>query len=213
MKRSAAVSCIFSLIFLAGLASAQSLAEIAKKEKEKRESAPAAQKVPIITEDELKRARGGTFSVTGQPVWREELEREPETPDQPKRISGMDEMRERAAAFEDRLATLSDRVQSRDDKLRRYVEACYEKYTLQAIPAVSGYYAGITWTDPFLPLLALANETMPECRGLWSDIEALSSSIREEWRSLEEAARQKGVPPGLMRDLARKYGLDWPGPQ
>jgi hypothetical protein len=79
MKRSAAVSCIFSLIFLAGLASAQSLAEIAKKEKEKRESAPVAQKVPIITEDELKRVRGGTFSVTGQPIWSEESEREPES--------------------------------------------------------------------------------------------------------------------------------------
>jgi hypothetical protein len=211
MKRSAAVSCIFSLIFLAGLASAQSLAEIAKKEK--RESAPVAQKVPIITEDELKRVRGGTFSVTGQPVWSEESGREPESRGQPKRISEMDEMRERAAAFEDRLASLSDRVQQREGKLRRYVEACSDKYTLQAIPAVNGYYAGIAWTDPWIPLLALANETMPECRGLWSDIEALSSSIREEWRAIEEAARQKGVLPGLMRDLGRKYGLDWPGPQ
>lgn len=45
---------------------AQSLAEVAKKEKERRERKPDDESVPVIDDEELARSRGGRLSVTGR---------------------------------------------------------------------------------------------------------------------------------------------------
>jgi len=54
----------------------------------------------------------------------------------------------------------------------------------------------------------ISNETTPFCRELWSDIEQDAEEVELRMNVLSDEARRRGVLPGHLRDLARKYGLD-----
>lgn len=138
-------------------------------------------------------------------------EAEPDSPpsietiaDEGSKPSGMDEMRARADELEPRMAAIGRIADRLDENYRRYLDACHEKYTAAA---ASPHTVQPHYYDPYQPLV-ISNETTPICRKLWSDIERDAEDIELEMRAVSEDARRRGVLPGHLRDLARKYGLD-----
>ena len=120
--------------------------------------------------------------------------------------SSMEEMQARAAEFEPRMAEIGRIADRVDENYRRYMDACYEKYTT----GTTSPHAATLYYEPYQPI-AISNETTPYCRELWSDIEGDAEEVELAMKALTEAARQRGVLPGHVRDLARKYRLDREG--
>ena len=125
--------------------------------------------------------------------------------DEPTR-SSMEEMQARAAELEPRMAEIGRIADRVDENYRRYMDACYEKYTT----GTTSPHAATLYYEPYQPI-AISNETTPYCRELWSDIEGDAEEVELAMKALTEAARQRGVLPGHVRDLARKYRLDREG--
>ncbi len=142
--------------------------------------------------------------------------------------SSMEEFRDRVAEFEPRIGEISKTADVLDDNYRRYLDACYQKSTTGSYSGrASGYSygaaAGRDWfavygaqTDlayggTYSGSTSINNETTPYCRELWSDILDGSREINQAMKELQQDARRKGVLPGHMRDLRRKYRLDWEG--
>lgn len=124
------------------------------------------------------------------------------------RPSGMEEMRARADELEPRVAAIGRIAARVDENFRRYMDACYEKYTAAtASPHAATAY---DYYDPYQPI-AIDNETTPYCRKLWSDIERDSEAVELAMQAIAEEARRGGVLPGHLRDLAAKYRLDRDG--
>jgi hypothetical protein len=49
----------------------------------------------------------------------------------------------------------------------------------------------------------------PDCRAARENIVSAASRIRSAMQQAEESARVTGVAPGTIRDIRRKYGMDW----
>lgn len=120
--------------------------------------------------------------------------------------SSMEEMRARAAELEPPMAEIGRIADRIDENYRRYMGACHEKYTT----AVTSPHAATPYYQPY-QRLAFSNETTPYCRELWSDIENDADEVELTMKALTEEARRRGVLPGHVRDLARKYRLDREG--
>jgi hypothetical protein len=127
----------------------------------------------------------------------------PAVPDETPTRSGMEEMQARADELEPRVAAIGDIAERVDENYRRYMDACYEKYTA----ATASPHAAMDYYDPYQPL-AISNETTPYCRKLWSDIERDAEAVELAMQALTEEARRRGVLPGHVRELAREYNLD-----
>lgn len=146
--------------------------------------------------------------------------------------SSMEELRDRVAEFEPRIGEISKTADGLDDNYRRYLDACYQKSTTaESSGSYSGHASGRTYgaaagrdwfavygsqTDlayggTYSGSTSINNETTPYCRELWSDILDGSRAINKAMKELQQDARRKGVLPGHMRDLRKKYRLDWEG--
>ena len=124
------------------------------------------------------------------------------TADEPTR-SSMEEMQSRASALEPRVAEIGRIATRVDENFRRYRDACHEKYTT----GTTSPHTATPYFDPYQPI-AVSNETTPYCRKLLSDIETGANDVDQAMESLAEDARRRGVLPGHLRDLIRKYDLD-----
>ena len=144
----------------------------------------------------------------------------------------MEILRERAAELEPRMAEIARVADRLDDNFRRYVDACYEKYTTAD---TSGTYGGggraytqgaaagrdwfavyeseseFTYGGTYSQSTSIRNESTPYCRELWSDVIDGAREVNDGIVNLQEQARRNGVLPGHLRDLRRKYRLDWSG--
>jgi hypothetical protein len=119
-----------------------------------------------------------------------------------------------------------------DDNYRRYIDACYQKYTTAkssgaASGRARGYSQGVVagrdwfvvygaesemaYQGSYTESTAVNNETTAYCRELWSDIVDGAQDINQSMKAIQEDARRKGVLPGHLRDLRRKFRLDWEG--
>jgi len=146
--------------------------------------------------------------------------------------SSMDELRDRVTEFEPRIGEISKKADTLDDNYRRYVDACYQKSTTaESSGSYSGHASGYSYgaaagrdwfavygarTDmayggTYNGSTSISNETTPYCRELWSDIVNGSREVNTAMKELQQDARRKGVLPGHMRDLRKKYRLDWEG--
>lgn len=56
-----------------------------------------------------------------------------------------------------------------------------------------------------------AAESRPECLNLRGEIQGLRTTVRHGITEAEERARRAGVYPGVLRDIRRAHGMDWPG--
>jgi hypothetical protein len=58
----------------------------------------------------------------------------------------------------------------------------------------------------------IKNSDLPECRLLLADVQALFATIKAGVRDVVDSARKAGFPyPGEIRDLRKKYHLEWEG--
>jgi hypothetical protein len=146
--------------------------------------------------------------------------------------SSMEEFKARVAEFEPRMGEISKTADLLDDNYRRYIDACYQKYTTaessgsfsgRARERSQGAAAGRDWfvvygaeTDmtfggSYSENTVVSNETTAYCRELWSDIVNGSREVNQSMKALQQEARRKGVLPGHLRDLRRRFRLDWEG--
>jgi hypothetical protein len=83
---------------------------------------------------------------------------------------------------------------------RRYEESCEGKTTngswVLPLDPDSGVYVANT---------EIRNETTPSCRSLLSDLIQSADTIKTNIDAVEEAARVRGIWPGVVRDLYAKY--------
>jgi len=146
--------------------------------------------------------------------------------------SSMEEFRDRIAEFEPRIGEISKTADVLDDNYRRYFDACYQKSTTAGSSgsfsghasgysygaaagrdwfAVYGAQSDMAYGGTYSGSTSINNETTPYCRELWSDIVDGAREINQAMKALQQDAKRKGVLPGHMRDLRRKYRLDWKG--
>jgi S1-C subfamily serine protease len=119
--------------------------------------------------------------------------------------SDTDLRRERGAEqFDVAVQTLARQANNIDAQWRRYRAACAGKSSAGAVYGRDWF--GV-WSDP----VVIDNESLPECRGLLSDVIALAGAVRLGMQDAEEAARRADVYPGTRRDIRRKYSMDWSG--
>ncbi|HXV64537.1 MAG TPA: hypothetical protein VEK15_27820, partial [Vicinamibacteria bacterium] len=52
---------------------------------------------------------------------------------------------------------------------------------------------------------------LPQCEGLWERLVTRANQVRRAMRELLEDARRERILPGVIRDLRRKYRLEWSG--
>jgi len=50
----------------------------------------------------------------------------------------------------------------------------------------------------------------PDCRAARANIVTAAGSVRAGMARAEEQARRAGVPPGIVRDVEKRYAMDWP---
>jgi S1-C subfamily serine protease len=112
------------------------------------------------------------------------------------------------AQFERTVQTLARAADQIDTQWRRYRAACLEKTAVGIV--VSGN--GRDWFGALgSGTVAIANESLPECLALRSDIVTLGARVAAGMEQAGEAARRAGVYPGIAREIRVKYRMDWPG--
>lgn len=149
---------------------------------------------------------------------------------QPPALSSTEEMQQRAAVFRPRLARVAQVSDHLDNNFRRYIDACYRKFT---VSSVSGQTTGsgqsygyggafgrswfavwegssqLAWQESWTGQSVVSNESTVECRMLWSDIEASAAQIRRDIDAIDDDARRAMVAPGFIRDLKREFRLSF----
>jgi hypothetical protein len=59
--------------------------------------------------------------------------------------------------------------------------------------------------------VTLAPQSAYNCDGFYDSVNKDATAIRTEMTRAAEGARRAGLYPGVMRDLRKRYRLDWPG--
>jgi hypothetical protein len=146
--------------------------------------------------------------------------------------SSMEEFQARVAEFEPRMNEIARTADLLDDNYRRYIDACYQKYTsAESSGSFSGRARGysqgaatgrdwfavyteesrMAFEGTYSESTSISNESTAYCRELWSDILDGSREVNQSMKALQQDARRKGVLPGHLRDLRRRFRLDWEG--
>ena len=126
------------------------------------------------------------------------------------------------------LAALSRRADTLDANARRYVDACYNKYTSGAASGVSvgrgaayslgaavgsgGWaawdtYSRFAWQESWAADTSVDNATTAFCRSLWSDVENDYAVVSRGLAAVDDLGRRAGIHPGAVRDLRASYGF------
>lgn len=165
---------IAALLFLIAFpASAQSLGELAKKEKERRQKLPPSK---VITEEDLKKVGGDTFSVSGveaAPSTRQESE------------TGSSANSSSSPSQKDReIAELHARYQQRYDSQKASIARAQEH--LADCQAARGIYI-------------LNRASKRDCRSAEQSVREAEDALRRIEDELMNEARKAGIPPGRVR--------------
>ena len=124
---------------------------------------------------------------------------------QPSTKSETDLMRERGTEqFETTVRTLAKLADNIDDLWRRYRAGCGGQSTYAAV-------SGRDWFGIWSDAVVVDNQSLPECRGQWSDIVVLAARVSAGMQGAEEDARRAAVYPGTRRDIRKRYGMEWSG--
>lgn len=134
------------------------------------------------------------------------------------------------AAYGPTLLSLSRVADSFLANYQRYDDACYRKVTrvttqgssvgsgsASAAGAIAGRdWAGLWaaeasfgWREDWAKETNLDNASTSRCRSLWSDIQRESDQLQAGIDQIEDSARRIGIFPGVVRDLRSRYGLVW----
>jgi hypothetical protein len=204
------------VLSLAADGSAQSLGEVAKKEKVRRE------------ENAQNGASAREYQSSGGPI-EQDVVREEETPE-PLAASALDAEREKAKELEPRFAEIAREADKLDALFERWKNECHGRYTVTPRPGTA------TAVDPTASydvrfgrswLIVLENPNAlevatpgpggktvstaetPQCQKQRREVVASAMWVKESLEEVLERARKKGILPGMVRELRRKYRLDW----
>jgi hypothetical protein len=116
--------------------------------------------------------------------------------------SATDDMREQGIVKYDRVVQMvARRASELDSYWRRIKENC-------AARSASGYDR--EWFGVFDGRSALTSPD-PSCIGAFKDLSELANEVRETMVSAQDEARRASVLPGQLRDIRRRYRLEWSG--
>jgi S1-C subfamily serine protease len=104
--------------------------------------------------------------------------------------------------YEQAIAVLARRADALDGHWRSFKSSCYE-----------GRVAG-SFDHEWFALWdqrAMLGAVSPGCGPSFADIRRIAHDIRNGVLGAEESARQTGVYPGMLREIRRRYRLDYPG--
>jgi S1-C subfamily serine protease len=122
-------------------------------------------------------------------------------------LSDTDALRERGLGeFEKAVEMLARNADDIDAEWRRYRAACAGKATYGTFVNGRAWFA--IWNQG---TIVIDNQSLPECRALRSDIEALAERVSVGMKDAEEHARRAGVFPGAARAVRARFSMDWPG--
>lgn len=219
-------------LFLTLLLSAQSLGEVAEREKKRRQdNREAGVEAP-------------SYTMVG-----ESIERENEGGDEPADSSGgsskpsetiapeddvspLEQARERGKILEPRMEEISFAADRVDRLYERYMNECYGRYAVGVTPPGIGIPVqpptahvgmGRNWfvvldtpsafTTPVqtAPGGNILFVETPQCESLRNNLVQSANEVRDAMRELLELARRESILPGVVRELREKYRLEWSG--
>jgi len=118
--------------------------------------------------------------------------------------SSTDLSRERGALqFEAIVRGTAQQADTIDRYWRQYEAACATA-PARHVPDGRDWF-GI-WASP---ASAKNRDAAPRCQAALVDLTKAASQVRTVMKAAEEEARRAGVSPGVVRDIRRKYALDW----
>ena len=105
-------------------------------------------------------------------------------------------------AFDRDMAALAQQAAQVDGYWQRFNAACATEAARRAATA-----AGSAWPKGALDYVGRDRN----CPYWLNDMDSMSREFEAAMRKASEAARRTGVFPGTMREVRRKYKLDWTG--
>ncbi len=106
--------------------------------------------------------------------------------------------------FEKEVIQYAKKADQMDIEYRRYKDSCMNQSTYV-------YNYGRSWFSVWDGYTYINNESLPECKKIWSDFVRLTEEIKAGMIYSMEMARKAGVYPGQVRKVREKYYLDWEG--
>ena len=101
-------------------------------------------------------------------------------------------------AYEESMAALGRRADAFDRQWQRFRDECYRS-------SIAGSFDREWFV--LLKTGALPGGVAPRCANYFDDLKGNAERFRSDIMSVEETARQAGVPPGVGRDLRRKHRI------
>jgi len=211
MPRALAALFLFALTVQAD---GQPLGEVARKEKERR--AENADKGVAVRE----------YSSSGEAIVGDFA---PEETAEPEEASAWDAEREKARELEPRFAEIAREADELDVLFERYRNECHGRYTITRAPGPTAVdptasydvRAGRGWlivlenpnalnvVTPGPGQKTVSDAATPQCQKLRSDVVASAMWVKAAFEEVLEQARRKAILPGMVRELRRKYRLEW----
>ena len=111
-----------------------------------------------------------------------------------------------AEIFETAVASLAQQADEIDAVWFRYQQSCEGQNTVGVSSSSRGWFS--IWDNR---QIAVANETLPTCRGWLADTVRLSGAVKAGMRLAEDTARRAGVYPGMRRSIRARYRMSWLG--
>jgi len=194
----------------------QSLGEVAKREKERR-GENAERGAPVRE-----------YSSSGGPIeGEEEAEEEPAAPVEG---SAWEAEREKAKELEPRFAEIAGDADELDALFERWRSACQGRYIITRTPgpvaavdpaASYDVRSGRNWllvlenpnaldvVTPGPGQKTVSTAETPQCQELRGEVVAAAMWVKDALEDALVTARKKGILPGMVRELRRKYRLEW----
>lgn len=214
---------------LAASLAAQSLAEVAEKERERRKrNAEAGVEVVSYTS-------GGSDISVDDPEGHEPPAAAATAGEQTDEedVSPLENARERGKFLEPRMAEISAMADWVDGLYQRYLSQCYGRYLIGETPPGFGLPfqpsppahvpRGRDWftvlntpsalTPPVPPAQGRSFILVepPQCASLREELLASANGVKRAMQAILDLARREGILPGVVRELREKYQLEWSG--
>jgi S1-C subfamily serine protease len=106
--------------------------------------------------------------------------------------------------FEQAMRVLAHEADNIDVQWRRYVTSC-------TVKSPSRGSNGRDWFGIWSDATVGDDRSSPTCQHFLSDLKNVGSAIGQAVKQADERARRAGVYPGTIREIRRKYAMDWPG--
>ena len=140
------------------------------------------------------------------------------------------EEREKTKELEPRFAEIAREADELDGLFERWRNACHGRHTItrapgpaMAVDPTASYdvRAGRNWlivlenpnalnvVTPGPGRKTVSTAETPQCQKLRSEVVAAAMWVKDALEDVLEQARKKGILPGMVRELRRKYRLEW----